>query len=57
MSPKIETQKELTTENQIVGSFQGAPGGGNSIVGYRVFSLAIVEIDYPMVSLMIDVFK
>ena len=27
MSPKIETQKELTAENQIVSSFQGAPGG------------------------------
>ncbi len=37
--------------------FPRAPGGGNEIVGYRVFSLAIEEIDYPMVSLMIDVFK
>ena len=26
-SAKIETQKELTAENQAVSSFQGAPGG------------------------------
>ncbi len=30
MSPKIETQKELTAENQAVSSFQGAPGGNRT---------------------------
>lgn len=36
-SPKIETEKELTAENQAVSSFQGAPGGDVVIGGYRVF--------------------
>ena len=40
MSPKNETQKELTAENQTVSSFQGAPGGGEDIVGYRAILLA-----------------
>ena len=30
MSPKIETQKEPTTENQLVSSFYGAPGGNRT---------------------------
>ena len=30
MSPKIEIRKELTAENQIVSSFQGAPGGNRT---------------------------
>ena len=30
MSPKIETQKELTAENQAVGSFRGASGGNRT---------------------------
>ena len=30
MSPKIETQKELTAENQSVSSFLGAPGGNRT---------------------------
>ena len=37
--------------------FADTPGGDNRIVGYRVFSLAIEQIDFQKVRLMIDVFK
>ena len=57
MSPKIETQKELTTENQSVSSFQGAPGGNRTrtdLAAQGIFlpTMAFATIGQPRLSIV-----